>query len=771
MIKQLFNADFWRWYLRKEFDEFKNLNDSITLIEGIKNVFDTTKSHSVLSINLETEICKDSEGNEFNIIEFIAIKTNNERKFALIETEVDYERWLAIKIRENAAKEYERDFDNYQWVRKRGGEKVVVTEFDLILESIIEKWNPEKKEWERTYVGQLRYLRSGIPIYKPFNFEPGQTHSVEEFSKSVWNKDVLQVRNMKNEDMRSFWLHVNLEFNPRIVREFDHFGIITFENNRYLLSGNALVRFPKKPSDKIRLISQQDGAFPVGDNKFLKPPEDAVHLPHFELGVPNSDGFFSKAENKLYDDYEFYEKLMVVEDNFCGMVGGTSEYRNWGKIIIAYVFSFVFFDEIYAHYKHIIFLYFYGEGNVGKGEMAKLIQDFFGINHLDSLNTPPARSVDEALEQKSQIPQWIDEHVPQVPGKKAKIDDQVWNSWFELKPRPTNIKKGNKWGKEHKTVRTMPLFCSNFLPATDHLLSRSLIIHYSKKTRGPEKHVKELINDRVTLQYLMLSFLKNYYQLNRKDFIADLERQRLKLKEAIKEELGDKMKDVVLQDRQINQFAALLTVYYWLNPHYRSIISSSLEEIDEIESDSKNDEPYIRYQTTRINEQIIGITGNTLFLFARDEVVKTALRYSSQDPLTEFIETIGTLIQSLKVTVHHFNWTKDGTLKIWAKALWDIYEYEKRGTDGMVRREIVDEKLRDLSELTPEGELKVVNWTITDSYSNMKTDTIRQRGYYIRKAVENELFRNAFNWEKFKPVGSPTWTGNTEPVGSEVAPY
>ena len=228
MIKQLFNADFWRWYLRKEFDEFKNLNDSITLIEGIKNVFDTTKSHSVLSINLETEICKDSEGNEFNIIEFIAIKTNNERKFALIETEVDYERWLAIKIRENAAKEYERDFDNYQWVRKRGGEKVVVTEFDLILESIIEKWNPEKKEWERTYVGQLRYLRAGIPIYKPFNFEPGQTHSVEEFSKSVWNKDVLQVRNMKNEDMRSFWLHVNLEFNPRIVREFDHFGIITF---------------------------------------------------------------------------------------------------------------------------------------------------------------------------------------------------------------------------------------------------------------------------------------------------------------------------------------------------------------------------------------------------------------------------------------------------------------------------------------------------------------------------------------------------------------
>lgn len=58
------------------------------------------------------------------------------------------------------------------------------------------------------------------------------------------------------------------------------------------------------------------------------------------------------------------------------MIGGTTDFRLWGKFIIAYVFSFVFFDEIYSLHKHVIFLYLYGEGNVGKGEMAKLIQDF-----------------------------------------------------------------------------------------------------------------------------------------------------------------------------------------------------------------------------------------------------------------------------------------------------------------------------------------------------------------------------------------------------------
>src|SRR5699024_9155263 len=137
------------------------------------------------------------------------------------------------------------------------------------------------------------------------------------------------------------------------------------------------------------------------------------------------------------DDRMFELKLQEVEKHFCSMVGGETEFRQWGKLLLGYVFSYLFFEDIYNQFKHVIFLYFYGEGNVGKGEVAKLIQDFYGINHLDSLNTPTARPVDNALEIKSQIPQWIDEHVPQVPGKDAQIKDQVWNSWFELKPRPT----------------------------------------------------------------------------------------------------------------------------------------------------------------------------------------------------------------------------------------------------------------------------------------------------------------------------------------------
>jgi len=606
-------------------------------------------------------------------------------------------------------------------------------------------------------------------VHKPFNFEPGQTHSVEEFSKAVWEKDVLEVKNMRNEDMRSFWAHVNQYYKPRIVREYDHYGFITFEGEKFFLAGNVLVQFPKSTHEILSLIALQDGAYPVGNNKFIKPPEDAVHLPHLDIGISDKSGLYKKAMRMLFDDDVFAEKFKEIEYHFCQMVGGATDFNQWGKLILAYVFSYIYFDEIYGHFKHIIFLYLYGEGNVGKGEVAKRVLDFYGINYLDSLNTPPARSVDEALEMKSQIPQWIDEHVPQVPGKQAKIEDQTWNSWFELKPRPTNIKKGNKWGKERKEVRTMPLFCSNFKPATDHLQSRSLIYEYKKSIRGPEKHVKWLMQNKELLQLLMLSYMQNYYLVDRKLFVWDLDRIRSMLRDSVKQELAEKESNAILQDRQISQFASLLTVYHWLCPDYRKKVSDIERDTRELEM--SEDVSYKTLIEESLQNRLYEIMDQRLLGFVRSEIVRTAVIAARHDPFTDYIETVGTLIQANKITRAHFDWMKDGTLKFWAKAVWDIYENEKRGSDSMVRRDIVDEKLKEMSKLTAEGELKVVNWSLSESQSGITMDTVRQRGYYIPNAVENELLRNAFNWEKYRPKGSLSWEGNPKVHNEESPPF
>jgi hypothetical protein len=79
----------------------------------------------------------------------------------------------------------------------------------------------------------------------------------------------------------------------------------------------------------------------------------------------------------------------------------------------------------------------------------------------------------------------------------------------------------------------------------------------------------------------------------------------------------------------------------------------------------------------------------------------------------------------------------------------------------MVRREIVDEKLKEMSKLEKDGGLKVVNWTLCRSMAGVSTEQVRQRGYYIPMAVEHDLLYEAFNWEKYRPDGSRSRISST----------
>lgn len=747
MPVKTYNAEFWLWYLQETFEEFTSLYDGQSIITNAENVFSSTKKPFDITINLNEEKCFDSEDGEFSLVEYIALKQKMKRTELEIHLDVEFESWKGDQKEHMAKRQYVRQVEHYCWSQRNGDVLVPVTEFDVILQSVIEKWNMETQAYDKYYAGKVRYLKYGRPVDAKFELTPSQTHSVDEFSKAMWQIDNLIVKNLKNEQMRVFWFHVDLNYKPRVIREYDHYGFIDFEGEKFFLGENVLIRFPKTEHEEIKLIGIKEGSFPVGNNKYIKPPSDAIHLPHLELGVLDSkSGTFKKATNLLYDQTMFEQRLKEVEKHFCGMVGGDSEFGEWGKLLLAYVFSYVYFDEIYDHLKHVIFIYLYGEGNVGKGEVAKRILDFFGINYLDSLNTPPARSVDTALQQKSKIPQWIDEHVPQVPGQNAKIDDQIWNSWFELKPRPTNMmkKNSNSWGTERKEVRTMPLFCSNFKPQSDHLLSRSLIIEYRKSTRGPEEHLRWLKSEKQQLQFLLISFLKNYNKLDRDLFVWDIDRFATRLKDDVKAALKKRNVVAVLQDRQISQFATLITVYHWMWSDYRNLLAENQPVIIEHENaaDSEIDKQFYKNVVKSLDTHL----DNKLYDFIKYELIKTSIQTALHDPLTEYIETIATLIQAGKVTEYHFNWTKEGVLKIWSKGIWDEYEAAKRNTDGMVRRDVVEEKLRHISDVDKHGQLKTINWSIT--YNN---EDQRVKGFYIKDAVHKELFRIAFKWHKYRP--------------------
>jgi len=142
-----------------------------------------------------------------------------------------------------------------------------------------------------------------------------------------------------------------------------------------------------------------------------------------------------------------------------------------------------------------------------------------------------------------------------------------------------------------------------------------------------------------------------------------------------------------------------------------------------------------------------------LYKFVKQQTVMTAVSAAQHNPFTDYIETIGTLIEAGDITDHHFNWMDDGTLKIWAKAVWDKYLAAKRGTDDVVRRDLVEEKLKEMSDLDNEGGLKLVNWTPPSAQAlDDSKKIIRAKGFYIPRANENVLLAQGFQVHKFNPA-------------------
>lgn len=254
----IYPVDFWRDMLQEYEDLYIERHQ--TKINDTENYF---TGGFDLDIDLEKGRCTDADGTSYTLLEYIATRDGFERDKAKLQIDVEYERWQHKQELDQQKLQFERDPDNFRWIHKESGK--VVTDFDIILRSVIEKWNKDEQEWERTYVGELSYLKRGKPIRKPFKFEPAETHSVSEFSSAVWDKDTLLVKNMRNDDMRLFWYCVDYYYEPRIIREFDHYGFIEFEKEPFFLTDNVLVRFPEKKTGKLKLIGQENEAFPIGD--------------------------------------------------------------------------------------------------------------------------------------------------------------------------------------------------------------------------------------------------------------------------------------------------------------------------------------------------------------------------------------------------------------------------------------------------------------------------------------------------------------------------
>jgi len=466
----------------------------------------------------------------------------------------------------------------------------------------------------------------------------------------------------------------------------------------------------------------------VDGDHYIQLDPNLEPAPHFDLGpVDMRTGMYLQDMKALLKESDFTNAMDPVSDRLNKMVSGQVEGSREGELIAAYLFSYLFFDDIYKTFTHIIFLYIYGRANTGKGKLSEIILSFFGIPFIDSMTHPTKAALENNLASHSQIPAWIDEFVPELSGHKSHIPDQLFNTWFELRTR--NISSyGNRKKNENKISRTMLMFCSNYLPETDHLNSRLLKIEYSVVKRGDETHYYWLANNKQLLQQLFLSSLQWYHRYDRTFYCNLLVIYKKKFKQEVSTLLREKMDrsglSYNLEDRQIEQMAALCAT--WLFVRQRETEISILKK--NIETEEKT-ESQVKFINTRLQ------TG--LYQFSLGFLADNAQQVGMNDPLAEFLGTIGYLVDDHTINEKHYSWTKEGDLKIWFNGVWTAYEKFKGNIS--TNKELIRRMISGLSK-NPGGS------TVVWSARNMNRP-VRQWGYWIKDAKEDKRFVYAFQWE------------------------
>ncbi len=624
--------------------------------------------------------------------------------------------------------------------------------FNIIFHSIIKRWNADESKWERFFQVHLEFIRDGqyeVEKSHVFTLTPEETHTVKAFSKAIWYEEFLIVNFNTDYQIQQFFAHLNNKvYKPQIVTEYDHYGFIRHQGRNYYIAENCLINIPQTHIEQLQCIAPNDkGAFRIGQSDFIALDSSVKPAPIIECGVVDEyTGRYLEFEDDIYsligDKRKRFKPLFRdIEESLKQMIGGKKyeEFGGEGTLILAFIFSFHFFDDIYKTYAHIIYLYLYGQANSGKGRMAHIILSFFGIPGTDSQTQPTIRALENAMSSHSKIPTWIDEFVPETPGARAKISDQLFNTWFELRNRPTSS-GSNRRRNEEKVVRTMLMFCSNFVPIADHLNSRALKMEYAFHKRGEEEHYYKLYEKRAELQKLWIGFMAAYPDIDRKFFRKELvtmksmvRKHAQKLIEQKKERLGG---NYTLEDRQVESIAALVCTYHEIDGVHERIRYTS----DMI--DKETDDVIIDNLVNLLLED----RKSFIFEFGCQFLAKNAMRVGERDDLSTFLATIEYLVTEGVVTEKYYGWQGDD-LKIWFEGLYAAY------IDRVKANNVPKETVRGkISAISTRPEPHTQNWT--DSFSS----THRKHGFRIKDAAKDHRFRFAF---KHKNIHQPDDTGFT----------
>ena len=725
MPKAEFTTAFWRWYFER-YTDYNDIPRRKTVLTNVKNVFNGQKDDLTIDFEKGVAIWDDQAK---PIAEFLVLYHNTKPDYITEKLRFAQDEYQNI-LENGGDEEFFFNKDTYSWIKNEGKETRAVTNFNIVFESIIRIYNMDERVWERHYECYIEFEKDRKVVKSPtFRLTPDDCLTTAAFQAAIWKIDFRQSWWKSHAELQWFFTFLNDYYRPRVVSQYDHFGFITYERRKYYLSRNLLVKIPKNNNEQLELIApDEQNCFHVEGDHYIQLDPNLEPAPHFDLGpVDMRTGLYKQDMDALISEQDFKKELDPVIEHLNHMVAGQVPESREGELVAAYLFSYLFFEDIYKTFTHIIFLYIYGRANTGKGKLSEIILAFFGIPFIDSMTHPTKAALENNLASHSQIPAWIDEFVPEIAGHKSYIPDQLFNTWFELRVR--NISSAaNRKRNDAKISRTMLMFCSNYLPETDHLNSRLLKIEYSVQKRGDETHYYWLANNKQLLQRLFLSSLQWYHQFDRSFYSNLLVIYKKKLKENVSTILQEKKEKTGLsynlEDRQIEQMAALCATWLFVIRISSEIVV--LKKNLDVEERSKSQETFIN---TLLN--------HPFYNFALEALAENAQQVGMTDPLAEFLNIVGYLVDDHTINEKHYHWTPEGDLKLWWGGIWAAYEKFKGNI--ATNKELIRRMVSGLSE-NPGGSTLV--WT-----GKGLNRTVRKHGYKIKNAKEDKRFAYAFQWE------------------------
>jgi len=262
-----------------------------------------------------------------------------------------------------------------------------------------------------------------------------------------------------------------------------------------------------------------------------------------------------------------------------------------------------------------------------------------------------------------------------------------------------------------------------------------LKFEYSTVKRGDEEHYYWLSSRKSLLQKLFLSSLQWYHEFDRLFYTNELIRYKRLLKEETKKQLNEKKEKTGiaynLEDRQIEQCASLCTTYEFIN----AIHTNNTRDLKRKIEKANNNE--IDKTTEDLQERIKIDTNHQMYRYSIQFLMDNAQETGMNDPLAEFLNTIGYLVDDGSVTEKHFAWTPEGDLKLWFGGIWAAYEKFKG--NQATNKAAIRRMIAGISE-NPHGATQ--NWQ--PSHANRP---VRKHGYRIKEAFKDKRFAFAFNYQ------------------------